>query len=158
MWVNYDTSWYLPIYKEFIFHTVTDISYGDGFGKTKHLPFFKNFYAGGIGSVRGFDSGSLGPQDEFNHSIGGNLSTTGSANFILPSPWKDTLRPSVFVDVGNVYKNSTFKLSELRSSYGAQIEWRTPLGVPIILSYAKPIHKKSGDYLEAFQFTLAFST
>ncbi|EKE01643.1 MAG: hypothetical protein ACD_21C00083G0001 [uncultured bacterium] len=153
---SYETFWYQPLVKGFIFHTTTDIGYGKGFGRPKDLPFFKNFFAGGIGSVRGFDAGSLGVFDEYNHALGGNVITTASASIIIPAPMKDTIRPSIFVDIGNVYNNK-FKPGELRSSCGVQLEWHTPL-VPILFSLATPIRKKSGDHIEVFQFTLAFST
>jgi outer membrane protein insertion porin family len=154
--IDYDASWYQPLVKDFIFHATAGIGYGDSFGKTKDFPFFKNFFAGGIGSVRGFENGGLGSFDDFDHAIGGNILTTASASVTIPTPMSDTIRPSIFFDIGNVY-NDKFKLGDLRSSCGIQVEWHTPLA-PLVFSLAKPIHHKNGDHLDMFQFTIAMST
>lgn len=157
--IHYNASWYQPLISDFIFHARAEAGYGDSFGKTKDLPFFKNFFAGGINSVHGFDAGTLGDKDEFNHAKGGNIVTTASASIIVPTPLKDTVRTSVFFDIGNTYNNK-FKPNELRSSYGVQVEWRTPL-MPIIFSYAIPLHyykDRDSNILNRFQFTIAFST
>ena len=157
---NYNNSWYQPLVKDFIFHTRAEVGYGGGFGKTKSLPFFKNFFAGGIGSVRGFDAGSLGSgdkdgRDQYGRARGGNVLAVASASLIIPAPMSDMVRPSVFFDIGNVYNNK-FKLGDLRSSYGIQVEWHTPL-VPLVFSLAKPLREKPGDYTSTFQFSIAFS-
>ena len=158
--INYNNSWYQPLIKNFIFHTRAEIGYGGGFGKTKNLPFFKNFFAGGIGSVRGFDSGSLGAgdadaRDKYGRAKGGNVVAVASASIVIPAPMPEMVRPSVFFDIGNVY-NDKFKLNDLRSSCGIQVEWHTPL-IPLVFSLAKPLHKKAGDYTSPFQFSIAFS-
>lgn len=156
--VEHTTSWYQPLFSGFIFHTGTDIGYGNGIGRTKELPFFKHFFAGGIGSVRGFESGDLGSadkdaRDDFGHAKGGNVMTVASASIIIPTPMKDTIRPTVFIDVGDVY-NNRFRVQDLRSSCGIQLEWHTPIA-PLIFSLAKPIRKKDGDRLEMFQFSIS---
>ena len=159
--IEHTTSWYQPLFSDFIFHTRTDLGYGNGLGKTKELPFFKHFFAGGIGSVRGFEDGDLGSGDEDardddHRAKGGNVMTVASASIIFPSPvMKDTIRPSIFVDVGNVY-NDKFKAQDLRVSCGVQIEWRSPL-VPLVFSFAKAVRKKDGDRLSVFQFTMSTS-
>lgn len=154
--IDHTTVFYLPLFRDFVFRTGTDIGYGDGIGKTKDLPFFKNFFVGGIGSVRGFEADSLGDErDSNNKTLGGKFSTVASASLILPSPLKDSIRPSIFVDVGNVYSHG-FHPNDLRSSYGMQIEWRTPLA-PLLFCFAKPIKKKSGDNLDVFQFSISAS-
>lgn len=151
---DYDANWYQPLFKDFIFHANAQLGYGDGFGRTKTLPFFKNFYAGGIGSVRGFEAGTLSDRkDIYGRSLGGNIMTTASASIIVPSPMKDTVRLSVFVDVGNTYYKK-YKISDLRASYGAQVEWRTPIA-PLIFSLAKPLRSKPGDQLTMFQFSIS---
>lgn len=161
--VGHTTSWYLPLFSGFIFHTITTIDYGNGFGKNKELPFFRNFFGGGIGSVRGFEAGDLGIGDPdcidiYGNATGGNLLTVASANIIIPFPMKDIVRPSVFIDTGDVYNNRKFKIGDFRVSAGVQLEVRTPLA-PLIFSLAKPIRKKSGDRLPSggFQFSLSAS-
>lgn len=152
---DYTASYYHPIYKNFIFHARGEAGYGNGYGKTHGLPFFKNFYAGGIDSVRGFESGTLGPLDNFGHALGGNVITVASASVIFPNPVGDSLRTSVFTDVGNVYDNK-FVGSQLRASAGIQGEWRSPLG-PLVFALAKPISKHPGDNQDIFQFNIGTS-
>ena len=89
--IDYDASWYQPLIKGFILHTNAEIGYGNGFGKTKNLPFFKNFFAGGMNSVRGFEDGSLGRCDRYGHATGGNLLTTARASIVIPAPMQDTV-------------------------------------------------------------------
>ncbi|CAL7963974.1 Outer membrane protein assembly factor BamA [Gammaproteobacteria bacterium] len=158
--IEHTTTWYQPLFKDFILRTGTDVGYGSGFGRTKALPFFQNFFAGGIGSVRGFEAGDLGggdedARDDQGHAKGGNVMTVASAGIIIPTPMKDTVRPSIFIDVGDVY-NNRFKIKDLRASCGIQLEWRTPLA-PLVFSLAKPIRKKDGDRLEMFQFSISAS-
>ena len=150
--INYEVKCYKSLVKDFVFRLGGEIGYGDGIGRTKALPIFKNFFAGGIGSVRGFDADSIGSEEDKNRIIGGNLLTLITASIILPSPIKDTMRPSIFVDLGTV-GDGKFKAKDLRSSYGLQIEWKTPL-IPFIFSIAKPIHKKSWDNTMFFQFSI----
>ncbi|MEI8054855.1 MAG: outer membrane protein assembly factor BamA [bacterium] len=158
--LEHTTTWYQPLFKDFVFRTFTDVGYGGVFGRTKEFPFFQNFLAGGIGSVRGFEATDLGggdkdARDVSGQATGGNVLTVASASIIIPTPMKDTLRPSIFIDVGNVY-NNRFKINDLRASCGIQLEWRTPLA-PLVFSLAKPIRKKDGDKTEMFQFSLGVS-
>lgn len=157
--LEYNANWYRPLFMGFIFHARGDLGYGDGFGRTKKLFFMKNFYAGGIGSVRGFEADTLSDlQKDADKVMGGNVLTLASASIIIPNPMKDMIRPSVFVDVGNVYENR-FKFENLRASYGVQLEWMTPLNVPLIFSLGWPIPgcKKSWDHTTPFQFSLGLS-
>ncbi len=143
---------------------------GDG------LPFFENFYAGGVRSVRGFRDNTLGPRvGIFNGSprtqpIGGSLKTVGSVELIFPT-LLDTpsARVSAFVDVGNVFAGTDeFDANELRASAGVSLLWRAPVG-PISISYAYPLRSQGpirddeglllqeGDEIERLQFTFGGS-
>jgi outer membrane protein insertion porin family len=124
------------------------------------LPFFENFYAGGVRSVRGFRDNTLGPrQAPFANStylqpVGGALKTTGSLEMFFPT-LLDTpsARASAFVDFGNVFKDlDAFDAGELRASTGIALMWRSPMG-PISISYSFPLRKEEGDELERLQFT-----
>lgn len=124
------------------------------------LPFFENFYAGGVRSVRGFRDNTLGPKAApFANSpslqpIGGALKTVGSLEMYFPT-LLDTpqARVSAFVDVGNVYTDlDAFDAGELRASAGLSLVWRAPVG-PISISYAFPLRKEDDDELERLQFT-----
>lgn len=153
---KHTTYFYQPLFKEFVLRTSTDIGYGGGMGKTKDLPFFKNFTAGGIGSVRGFEAENLGgSQDSDKKSLGGRLLTVASASIMFPVFMNESVRPSIFIDAGNVYSKG-FKFADLRASYGVQLEWRTPLA-PLTFCLAKPLRKKPGDLLSIFQFSVSAS-
>jgi outer membrane protein insertion porin family len=123
------------------------------------LPFFENFYAGGVRSVRGFRDNTLGPraaaaESGFLQPIGGAVKTVGSIELIFPT-LLDTpaARVSAFVDFGNVFASpGDFDASELRASAGVSLLWRAPVG-PISISYAFPLRKEDGDQIERLQFT-----
>lgn len=154
---NYEATWYYPIItsRKFVFVAHGEAGYGNGIGGTSSLPFFKNYYAGGMGSVRGFDFYTLGPRDSRGAPMGGNVLTVASIAVIFPNPLGESLRTSAFIDVGNVY-NTTVRLQDLRSSAGIQTEWRTPLGL-LRFSLAKPIRSMAGDRERFFDFAIGTS-
>ena len=118
-------------------------------------PIFKNYYAGGIGSVRGFQPASLGPRDADNYPRGGQSKFVASAEFLFPMPGvgKDqSVRMFVFSDVGNVFP-TTFDFNDLRASVGVGLNWISPLG-PLKLSLGYPVRKKPEDKLQNFQFQI----
>jgi outer membrane protein insertion porin family len=124
------------------------------------LPFFENFYAGGVRSVRGFRDNTLGPREgvsalsTYTQPLGGAVKTIGSAEVYFPTLIKSpSARLSAFIDVGNVYRNvDAFDVDTLRASAGIAMLWRAPVG-PISISYAFPFRKQPGDELEHLQFT-----
>lgn len=129
----------------------------------KPLPFFKNFYAGGISSVRGYRTSSLGPQDEVGNSLGGTKRIVGSAEMMFPFPGLATdksVRLGVFVDGGSVFgpddfygRYSKVSFTDMRFSSGVSLSWFSPIG-PLKFSLAKPLNKKEGDRVESFQFQM----
>lgn len=133
------------------------LGYGDGYGGTRDLPFFENFFAGGIRSVRGFADNSLGPLDSNNEPFGGALRTTASSELYFPMPLaaeNQSVRMSAFVDAGQVYESfSDFDAGEVRVSTGLALTWMSPVG-PLSFSYAVPLREKSGDDTQAVQFLL----
>jgi len=158
--LRYRASVYQPLTDDITFAVKAGVSYGKGIGKNKDLPFYENFYAGGIGSVRGYDHNSLGPKvlsgAGKGDSIGGNLSTTVTAEVQFPMPFLSDvkgLKASAFVDGGNVF-NDKFDSAEMRYSAGLSATWMTPLGVPLTVSYAKPLNAKDGDETSKVQFSL----
>jgi outer membrane protein insertion porin family len=145
--------WYYPISRNLTFHTGGEVGYAGGYG-AKPLPFFKNFFAGGPGSVRGYRSFSLGPQDEQSNAIGGNRKFSGIAEMLFPMPGAEqdrSIRLAAFIDGGQVYANK-IELSELRYAAGIALFWSSPLG-PLRLSFARPLNDKPGDRVQALQFT-----
>ncbi|MFZ5556225.1 MAG: outer membrane protein assembly factor BamA, partial [Pseudomonadota bacterium] len=153
---------YFPLGKDFTLMLNGEVGIGGGLSG-KPLPFFKNFYAGGTSSVRGFYNGTLGPKDINGNVLGGDKRVVGNAELFFPLPGlKDdqSLRMSTFIDVGatfgpndanNLYQN--FAFGDLRYSAGVAVLWVSPLG-PLKFSLAQPIVKKDGDKAEVFQFTL----
>ncbi len=136
----------------------TNLGYGSGYGDSDGLPFLKNFFAGGIRSVRGFEYNSLGPRDEASEQIGGNVLVTGSVSLQFPLPGvkeTDQTRISVFTDAGQVYDDE-FDPSDLRYSTGVALAWMTPIG-PLSFTYAKALNASSTDQTEGFQFSIGSS-
>jgi outer membrane protein insertion porin family len=135
-----------------------EIDYGRGLGG-KPYPVFKNFYAGGIGSVRGYEGASLGPRsnDALRDPIGGSsrLIFNAELQFPFPGSGRDrTLRWFTFADAGNVFQESErFELSNLRYSAGIGLSWISPIG-PLKISYAKPLNAGPEDRKESFQFQI----
>ncbi|MDR3477799.1 MAG: outer membrane protein assembly factor BamA [Gammaproteobacteria bacterium] len=159
--MNYSGAWFHPIVNNFLVTARGAIGYGNSFSNGEDYPFFKNFYAGGIGSVRGFTTNTLGPKDNTpNHqSTGGNLLADASLGLILPNYISDNLRTTLFVDAGNVYQTFDNRKyggtgsGPLRYSAGISAEWLSPMG-PIEVSMARPINVRPGDDLKAFDFSL----
>ncbi|KTD21329.1 outer membrane protein [Legionella londiniensis] len=162
---SYQTRFYYPLFRGFIFTALGNIAYGNTFNN-KGLPFFENYFAGGIaqpGQVRGYETYSLGPQDNRGNSLGANFLVNGSAALILPYPLsRDTFRTSAFIDAGNVFVQGTppelagSDAGPMRYSAGVALEWRSPFG-PIAFSVAKPLNKQPTDEEQIFQFTLSSS-
>uniref|UniRef100_A0A6C0EHY7 POTRA domain-containing protein n=1 Tax=viral metagenome TaxID=1070528 RepID=A0A6C0EHY7_9ZZZZ len=122
----------------------------------KDIPFYKRYYGGGSGTMRGFGYNTLGPKYPNGTSEGGELSVFGSADFKFPTFLNGLLGGSGFIDVGNVYETTSFskaKADELRASIGLGLYWVSPIG-PIGFSLATPLIKKDGDIKKVFQLTL----
>jgi len=156
---NYQIQQYIPLNKQFTIALNTELGWGKGTGG-QPFPVFKNFYSGGLGSVRGFEPGSLGPRDIQGNAIGGPKKITLNAEVITPFPGAGndrTLRMFGFVDVGNVFgENEKYDLGELRSSVGIGISWISPLG-PLRLAFAHPTKKKPEDRIQRLQFQIGTS-
>ncbi|MFP8967261.1 outer membrane protein assembly factor BamA [Pokkaliibacter sp. CJK22405] len=168
--------------KGYAIHLGTDLGYGDGLGSEDKLPFYENYYLGGITSLRGFKTGSVGPKgtpcivgtdtpcdgsSTDSNSIGGNVKIAGSAEFIFPFPFfedKSSLRSLVFMDAGNVYDtkcdttvdatcNSDIDLGDIRYSTGVGVVWLTRFA-PLSFVIAQPLNEQDGDRKQSFQFSL----
>lgn len=153
--LNYDATLYQPIWKDVIVMLNGSLGYGNGYGNLDQLPFFKNYYAGGMGTVRGYRANSLGPRDSNNNPFGGNVFIVGNFNLIIPNPISERIRTSVFFDAGNVYEDQ-LSFSKLRCSTGVEVDWVSPIGL-LRLSLAKAINPRDDDVLEAFQFSIGTS-
>ncbi|WP_413229682.1 outer membrane protein assembly factor BamA [Halomonas sp. SBBP1] len=168
--INDDETW--------AFKFTGNAGYADTLGGNDPFPFYENFYAGGLGSVRGFTSNTLGqrttPATEGgrDRTLGGNVSIEGSAEIIFPLPFIEdqrALQTSLFLDGGNTFLtscydvldedagrqqcNSGVDLGDLRYSAGIGLSWLTPVG-PLTFSVAEPLNDESGDDTQFFQFSL----
>jgi outer membrane protein insertion porin family len=159
--LSYQLQNYLPFRNDFALMLNGEVGYGRGLNG-KPLPFFKNFYAGGVNTVRGYQAGTLGPKDTNGDAIGGDTRFIANAELFFPVPGlKDdkSLRMSVFGDTGAAFgpydeygRYSSFAFSDLRYSVGVAALWVSPLG-PLKFSVAEPLNNKPGDKTEVFQFT-----
>ncbi len=156
---NYQVQQYVPLNKKFTLAFNGELGWGSGLNGRPY-PVFKNYYSGGLGSVRGFDQGTLGPRDVTGASLGGPKKVTLNAEFIAPFPGAGndrTLRVFTFVDAGNVYgENDKVDLSQMRVSTGLGLSWISPLG-PLRLAYAQPVRKFAGDRIQKLQFQIGTS-
>ncbi len=151
-----------------------ELGYADSVGSDPY-PFYENFYAGGLGSVRGFTANTLGqrttppPSGGRDRTLGGNVLVQGSAELLFPLPFiedRRSLQTSLFLDAGNTFLTDCYAtetgtsncssgvdLGDLRYSVGVGLSWLTPVG-PLTFSVAEPINDESGDDTQFFQFSL----
>jgi len=161
---SYQDQYFWPVASSITLAVNGEVNYGDGLAGDPY-PIFKNFYAGGIGSVRGFAAGTLNVSGTrptgsiFRLPIGGSARLIGNAELQFPFPGTGvdrSLRWFTFLDAGQVWnpnEGENIRLSDLRYSTGLGISWISPVG-PLKLSLAYPINDKPGDYVQRFQFQL----
>ncbi|MGR9052341.1 MAG: outer membrane protein assembly factor BamA [Gammaproteobacteria bacterium] len=151
--VSYKQKHYFPVARDLTFSLSAELAYGDGYGDTDSLPFFENFFAGGVRSVRGFNDNTLGPRDSTNRPFGGSTKVVGSAELFFPVPFlKDSksFRLGTFIDVGTV--TDGLNLDNMKYSAGISGEWLSPFGA-IAVSIAKPVNVNKFDDEKNFQFS-----
>jgi outer membrane protein insertion porin family len=152
---DYLIQWFTPMPYGSVLMLRTDLGYGGGLGN-KPLPFFKAYYAGGVGSVRGYQTASLGPQDISGNTIGGRQKIVGNVELFFPvpgtKPGDQSVRMSVFADAGQIY-DSGFEpgLESFRFSTGVGLAWNSPVG-PLKFSYGYPLNAGPHDRIQRFQF------
>ncbi len=160
----YQIQQYIPLNKQFTVGLNGELGWGKGLGGSSY-PIFKNFYSGGLGSVRGFSPGSLGPTNV--SSVDGSLIAIGGAKKItlngelmapFPGAGNDrTLRMFAFVDAGNVFSEAqSYSFADMRASVGVGVSWISPVG-PLRLGFAHPIRKQATDRIQAVQFQIGTS-
>ena len=164
---NYQYQQYFPLSKKYTLALNADVGWGQGLNG-QPFPIFKNFYVGGLGSVRGFEQSTLGPKstDATPIYIGGSKKLVFNAEFMMPFPGAGndkTLRLYAFTDVGRAFGidqitkvEEKFSLSDLRASAGIGLSWISPMG-PLRFSYATPIRKETNDKIQKLQFQIGTS-
>jgi outer membrane protein insertion porin family len=172
-----DFTKYVPLWGRWLFRMNSELALGDAYGETTTaLPPFRNFFAGGPGSVRGYKESRLGPKDSFNNPYGGNMKFATQFEVIIPMPerFSSSTRVALFYDIGNVFSTGgvtffdrlgdatdeyEYRAENLKHSVGLGVEWLAPLGL-LRFSYAVPLNASEetdrfyADETEEFQFTV----
>jgi outer membrane protein insertion porin family len=150
---------YIALNKQYTIGLNSEFGFGKGMSGQPY-PVLKNFYSGGLGSVRGFEQGSLGPRYDNGAARGGAKKITLNAELSAPFPGAGndrTLRLFGFVDAGNVFAaGEPIRAQELRASTGVGISWISPMG-PLRLALANPLRRQSEDRIQRFQFQIGTS-
>ena len=153
---GYQYQTYIPLSKKLTVAFNGEVGWGKGLGSTP-FPVFKNSFAGGLGSVRGFEQGTLGPRDVTGAYLGGPKKMIGAVEIQAPLPGAGndrTLRVFGFVDAGNVFgENQKLSAKDIRASVGVGLSWVSPVG-PLRLAFANPIRKQAGDKIQRLQFQI----
>jgi outer membrane protein insertion porin family len=157
---NYQIQQYTPLTKKYTLALNADLGWGQGLSDRPY-PLFKNYFVGGLGSVRGFQQSTLGPSDSTNTLyLGGPKKIVMNAEMLAPFPGAGndrTLRLFAFTDVGRAFgENEKISFSELRSSYGIGLSWISPMG-PLRFSYAMPMRRQVADKIQRLQFQIGTS-
>jgi outer membrane protein insertion porin family len=157
---NYQIQQYTPLTKKYTLALNADLGWGQGLSNRPY-PLFKNYFVGGLGSVRGFQQSTLGPSDSTNSLfLGGPKKIVMNAELMAPFPGAGndrTLRLFAFTDVGRAFgENEKINLSELRSSIGVGLSWISPMG-PLRFSYALTMKRQVTDKIQRLQFQIGTS-
>ncbi len=149
--------YFYPITERYTLSSTVRIDGGAGYGDFNDVPFFKRYFAGGIRTLRGYRTGTLGPRDSVGNASGGDFRTLGTFELIFPPPFVEepgATRFSLFTDFGNVYRNyDDFDVDEFRASYGVAFVWLSPVG-PLTFALSRPYNNEPEDSLREFDFTI----
>jgi len=155
--LGYRFEFFQPITERYTFSTTLRVDGGAGYDDLDELPFFERYFAGGVRTLRGFATGTLGPRDSLGNASGGDFRTLGTVELIFPPPFVETpgaTRFSLFTDFGTVYEDiDSFDADEIRGSYGIAFVWLSPVA-PLTFSIARPFDEREEDSVERFQFTI----
>ena len=175
--VNYDYLQFIPLIGRWTLAIAAEAGFAMDIGDTTASPPYRNYFAGGPDTVRGYRESRLGPKDSFGNPFGGNLKVAARAELIIPTPekWATSARATWFYDIGNVFSTGNryqftgidgvtpvdyrFDYDKLKHSTGLAVQWLAPLGV-FRFSYAFPLNADRGDGVifpdeeERFQFTI----
>lgn len=149
---------YFPLGREVTFAANVVLGYGAAYGNSADYPPYKNYFAGGSSSIRGYDANSVGPKDPVTlDPIGGAVKMVANLDLILPNPFaeqSDSTRVSLFLDAGTVFKDAnSIDSKEFRYTGGLSFIWITPVGA-MRFNFAQIINEQVGDQTRSFQFSL----
>jgi outer membrane protein insertion porin family len=155
---SYQHAWYFPVTRDITLRLNGELGYADGYGGGT-VPFYKNFYTGGVYSVRGFQTSTLGPRD-INGPLGGTRKVVGNVELLFPIPGlglEKSVRIGPFFDVGQVWANlpgqELSDINGVRYSAGGLFNWNSPFGA-ITLTFGVPLNNQPSDQIQKFQFAL----
>ncbi len=160
--LSYEQSRYFALSDRFTLVLDGTLSYGDAYGTDNAMPFYDHFYAGGITTVRGYESNSLGPKDENDDPTGGNVRALGRVELRFPIAQDEEgndLRVTTFIDGGQVWDRNRddgsedVSLSDIRYAAGLGLVYYSPIG-PLTMSVARPLNDETDDETQFFQFTI----
>jgi outer membrane protein insertion porin family len=166
----------VPLFAKFTLMFNGEVDYAHALGDTTSIPPYRQYFAGGPDSVRGYRESRLGPKDSFGNPYGGNLKVLLQTELLFPMPekWKNSARFSLFYDIGNVFSTEgvkfygedlvtpvdyKFSYDNLKHSTGIAVQWLAPLGI-FRFSFGIPLNAKRGDGIhygdekEGFQFSI----
>jgi len=156
--LSYRVKSYTPLFWGMVWYMGGTVATGDGYGDTSGLPFWENYFAGGISSIRGFRANTLGPRDSVtDRPIGGAAKLVGNLELYFPAPFEGadkSMRLSAFIDAGNVFPTyRDISTDQVRVSAGVSAIWLSPVGA-LTFSWGWPFRFEDGDQKELFQFTI----
>ena len=155
--LGYSLEAYEALTPRYTLSATARVDNGVGYGDFETLPFFSRYFAGGVRTLRGYRTGSLGPRDSRGNAAGGDFRTLGTIELIFPPPFVEqpgATRFSLFTDFGNVFKDvDSFDVEEFRGSYGVAFVWLSPVG-PLTFSLSNPYNEREDDRIDNFQFTI----
>jgi outer membrane protein insertion porin family len=153
---SYQFQSFVPLNKQFTLAFNSEFGWGKAIGNSAY-PVFKNSFAGGLGSVRGFEQSTLGPRDVTGAFLGGTKKIVGALELQAPFPGAGndrSLRVFAFTDIGNVFGDKQkLDFQQLRASVGVGLSWISPVG-PLRLAIANPVRKQPGDKIQKVQFQI----
>lgn len=153
---NLQLQQFFPLTSQLSLGLNAELGWGKGLG-SRPYPLFKNFYGGGLGSVRVFEQSSLGVIDPTGAFIGGSRKLNLNAELYVPVPGAGTdktLRVFAFADAGNVWREGeSLEVGSLRASMGIGLSWLSPVG-PLKLSWGTPVKYQPNDRIQKFQFQI----
>ncbi len=149
--LGYSFEFFQALTKRYTLSSTLRVDSGYGYGDYETLPFFNRYFAGGVRTLRGYRTGSLGPRDSRDNAAGGDYRTLGTVEVIFPPPFVEepgATRLSLFTDFGNVFEDTdSFDVDEFRGSYGIAFVWLSPVG-PLTFSLSNPYNNQEDDDIQ----------